>query len=281
MMSGLTPACSAANSSPVRPNPVAISSKISSTSCRSQMSRRSVRYRGSWKRIPPAPCTTGSTMTAASSSACSAQLRLEGGAVGGVVVGGHLRGEHLARQDVGPQRVHAAVGVAHAHRGEGVAVIAAAPRHQPVLRRAAEAAPVLQRHLHRDLDRDRARVAEEHGVQPVRGDVHEQLGQPGRRFVGQAAEHDVVHRWPAGGRSPQSSDRVAVPVDGRPPRSSSRRAPRPRLPSRISVSHAPLGPDRDDRGHRLGADGAVGMPDVGGVDRADLSGGQRRHAKRA
>ena len=34
MMSGLTPAWSAANSSPVRPNPVAISSKINSTSWR-------------------------------------------------------------------------------------------------------------------------------------------------------------------------------------------------------------------------------------------------------
>jgi hypothetical protein len=43
MMSGLTPAWSAAKSSPVRPKPVAISSKISSTSCRRHSSRRSRR----------------------------------------------------------------------------------------------------------------------------------------------------------------------------------------------------------------------------------------------
>ena len=37
--SGLTPACPAANSEPVRPNPVAISSNASSTSCSVQASR--------------------------------------------------------------------------------------------------------------------------------------------------------------------------------------------------------------------------------------------------
>jgi hypothetical protein len=35
--------------------------------------------------------------------------------------------------------------------------------------------------------------------------------------------------------------------------------------------------DRDDRLHRLGADRAVRMPYVRGVDRTDLSGSQRRH----
>ena len=65
---GVTPACSAAKSAPVRPKPVAISSKISSTPCARVTSRSTRRYAGWWKRIPPAPCTTGSTITAASSS---------------------------------------------------------------------------------------------------------------------------------------------------------------------------------------------------------------------
>ncbi len=47
MMSGVTPTWSAANKAPVRPKPVAISSKISSTPCRSHAARKSVRYRGS------------------------------------------------------------------------------------------------------------------------------------------------------------------------------------------------------------------------------------------
>ncbi len=72
MTSGATPACSAANSAPVRPNPVAISSKMSSTPWSSHASRSTRRYAGEWKDIPPAPCTTGSTITAASSSACRA-----------------------------------------------------------------------------------------------------------------------------------------------------------------------------------------------------------------
>ena len=37
--SGLTPACPAAKSEPLRPNPVAISSKMSSTPCAAQASR--------------------------------------------------------------------------------------------------------------------------------------------------------------------------------------------------------------------------------------------------
>ena len=61
------------------------------------------------------------------------QLRLERRHVGGVVVARNLRREHLPGQDIRPQREHAAVRIADAHRGERVAVIAAAPGHQPVL----------------------------------------------------------------------------------------------------------------------------------------------------
>ena len=46
MMSGSTPACSQAKSFPVRPNPVAISSKINSTPYRWQRRAASLKYSG-------------------------------------------------------------------------------------------------------------------------------------------------------------------------------------------------------------------------------------------
>ncbi|PQM44572.1 hypothetical protein C1Y40_05267 [Mycobacterium talmoniae] len=155
----------------------------------------------------------------------------------GVVVARHLRGENLAGQDVGPQRVHAAVGVADAHRHEGVAVVAAPPGHQPVLARHAAGPPVLQRHFRGHLHRHRAGVGEKHGVQPGGGDLHQQLRQPGGGFVGEAAEHHVVH----GGqlrRHRRVQHRVAVAVDRRPPRTHPvQHLDRPA--SRLSVSQAP------------------------------------------
>ncbi len=65
MMSAPSPA----NSSPVRPKPVAISSSTSNSPYSSQSSRSSATHSGGWKRIPPAPCTIGSTITPASSCA--------------------------------------------------------------------------------------------------------------------------------------------------------------------------------------------------------------------
>ena len=95
------------------------------------------------------------------------QLGLEGGDVAGVIAAGNRRCEHLLGQHVAPQRMHTAVGVADAHGSEGVPVIAAAPRHQAVLGEPAGAAPVLQRHLDRDLHTHRAGVGEEHRFRPA------------------------------------------------------------------------------------------------------------------
>jgi len=90
--------------------------------------------------------------------------------------------------------------------------------------------------------------------------------------VRQPAEHDVVHgRELAGDRRVQHG--VAVAVDRGPPR-------------RHRVEHldltpvvderqpGTLGADRNDRRQRFGPDRAVGMPDMCGVDRTDLGGGQ-------
>ena len=67
-------ACSAAaKSEPVRPNPVAISSSTSGTPCSSQSERSSATHSGGWNRIPPAPCTIGSTITPASSCSSNSE----------------------------------------------------------------------------------------------------------------------------------------------------------------------------------------------------------------
>ncbi len=214
------------------------------------------------------------------------QLRLERRGVAGVVVAGHRRGEHLLGQHRMcpgcPQLVHAAVGVADAHRGERVAVVAAAPGHQPVTGGLAAAAPVLQRHLDRDLDRHRAGVAEEHRVQPGRCGLDEQLRQPGGGLVGQAAEHDVAHGAQLRGQR-RVQGRVTVAVDRRPPGTH-----RVQHPDRRAVvdERQPRTPraDGDHRGDgppsSRSADRAVGMPQMSGVERADLVGCQCGHGDR-
>ena len=53
--------------------------------------------------------------------------------------------------------------------------------------------PVLQAHLDRDLDADRARVAQEHVLEPVRGERRQPVGQGHGRLVRQPAEHHVAH----------------------------------------------------------------------------------------
>ena len=90
-------------------------------------------------RMPPAPCSSGSTMTAAISSACcSKSVRATRSAQAthlGVVPSRSSRpgaaARRRARGRAGVHAVHAAVGVAHAHRRERVAVVAAADREEP------------------------------------------------------------------------------------------------------------------------------------------------------
>ncbi len=168
-------------------------------------------------------------------------------------------GEHLPRQHVAPQRVHAAVRVADAHRAEGVAVVAAAPGHQPMLGRVSARPLVLQTHLDRDLDRDRAGVAEEDVLEPGGGDVDEQPGQLDGRTVREAAEHHVAHRAELVAHRGVEHG-MAVAVDRRPPR----RHPVDQLaPVRQPQPHPLRRHDRQRRhggGHRR-----VGVPDMRAV----------------
>ena len=211
------------------------------------------------------------------------QLRLERGTVGRVVACRHLGCEHLPGQDIGPQLVHAAIGVTDAHRGEGVAVITTSPGHQPVAARTAQAALVLQGHLDGHLDRHRTGIGEEDGVQTVRGDLDEQLRQPGGRLVGQTAEHHMVHRRQL---SPQRGVQHRMPVAvyrGPPGRHGVEHLDLPAVP----CQRQPRTPGRERDHRRQGArraDRAVGVPDMSGVDGADRLGRQAgllRHGHRA
>jgi hypothetical protein len=84
-------------------------------------------------------------------------------------------------------------------------------------RRRAPAPLGLQRHLDRDLDADRAGVAEEDVLEPVRVSSTSVVAQLDGGRVGEPAEHHVAH--PAGLLGQRGVEhRVPVAVDGRPPR---------------------------------------------------------------
>src|SRR6201994_1946839 len=142
--------------------------------------------------MPPAPCTTGSTITAASSpewrstsSRTPAAPRLVETVAEAVrrAFGEDVLGEH-AREHA----VHPADRVAHGHRAERVAVVAAADRKQARALAPTARALELQAQLDRDLDRDRAGVGEEDRVEAVRGELQQPLGQTHARLVRQPAE---------------------------------------------------------------------------------------------
>ena len=133
-----------------------------------------------------------------------------------------------------PHRVHTAVGVAHAHRREGVAVVTPRQVSNRVLE-CLPSPPVLQRHLHRDLDRHRARITEEHLVQPGRGDLDEPRGEFDRRAVGKGRRTSRgssrrVGRSPPR-RAPGGGSRGSRPTTS----SSHRRADPPRSPDTPSA----------------------------------------------
>ena len=126
-------------------------------------------------------------------------------------------GEDLLGEHVGEHRVHAAHRVAHAHAAERVAVVAAADGQHPGPLGAADAALVLQHHLQRDLDADRAGVGEEDVLEPGRAELDQPLREPDRGLVGEPAEHHVGELGGLRGER-RVEGRVAVAVDRRPPR---------------------------------------------------------------
>ena len=110
----------------------------------------------SWKRMPPAPCTSGSTMMPAISSACRSS---SASSAASLASSRGRSSDELLGQEAGEQRVHAVLRIADRHRAGGVAVIAAAGRRRTACApRTAPVEPELHRHLHGDLDRHRAGV---------------------------------------------------------------------------------------------------------------------------
>ncbi len=214
MMSGVTPACSQANIVPVRPKPVKISSKISNAPQRSAIPRRRCSVPASWKRIPPAPCTSGSTISAGDAFGMPRQHQFER------IAARRIRrqiDDDMLRQRAAEHIMHPGIGIAHRHRAGGVAVIAALERDELGLSRLAAIDPVLLRHLHRDLDRDRAGFRKEHAIEVARQQRREPPRQGQGLLVDQAAEHHMrhlgelpLHRLP--------DVRMVVAVAGGPPR---------------------------------------------------------------
>ena len=127
-------ACSDANSVPVRPNPVATSSQISSTSCSRHAAASAARSSAAASCIPAAPCTSGSTITAASSGACSATIRHAVAKQSGSANSGRPQDREAERIE----EVRAEAAVAERERTDRVAVVRAAEGEE---RRAARRLP--------------------------------------------------------------------------------------------------------------------------------------------
>ena len=219
--------------------------------------------------MPPAPCTTGSTITAASSSACA-------------------RGElaHLRRPALVERRVEAVRRAARrrrarrARRRTGCA--SRRPGRRPPSRRpcrrgsrrarsAAACAPARPRArwycsaiLIATSTATEPESAKNTRSRPAGASSREPLGQPDRRLVREAAEHHVRHppELLAHGRVER---RVAVAVDRAPPRGH----PVDQLAPVGQPQAHPLGRDDRQRGQRRGQR-AVGMPDALGVEREQL-----------
>ena len=125
-------------------------------------------------------------------------------------------GKPVIGQDAAKAFVHAGYGIADAHGAESVAVVAAPNGREPPLPGVPLRVPVLKRHLECHFHRDRTGIAEEHVLQAGRSQLDQQPRQLDRRFVGEAAKHDVrgvVELLPHDG----VESGMVVAVDGAPP----------------------------------------------------------------
>ena len=148
---------------------------------------------GSWNRIPPAPWTTGSTMTAAGSSACG-DGRPQNLRVSIVVrwpVARRRRPGRPGRRST--SRTYRRRRGRHAHQREGVAVTPRARSSNRVL----ECLPIPASTAAPSSPRPRPTPSPNHRRTPCpsgRGGLDEPRGEFDRRAVGKTAEHHVAHR---------------------------------------------------------------------------------------
>ena len=163
--------------------------------------------------------------------------------------------EMVFGQEALVELVHAAIGIAHAHGAEGVAVIAA-PKGNEFGAGRPFGMPVLLGHLEGYLHRHRAGIRQKDPIQPLRGDLHQFAAELDRRGMGQAAKHHVGHLAELGGGG-RVQFRHLIAVNAGPP-----------------GAHAihQLAPVRQGEGHPFGAghfiagqgmgEGGIGVPDV-------------------
>ena len=149
--------------------------------------------------------------------------------------------------------MHAARWVTHTHRAEGVSVVAALDGEHLMTLGSADAALILQCHLQRHLDTDRARVSQEDMLQWLWGEVDQGAAQGDRWLVGEPAKHHVGELI-----GPQGlvEGGYVVPVDCRPPRAHA-------INDLLAVDGQPDPAGRSDYAgrHRIGHR-SVGMPKV-------------------
>ncbi len=112
--------------------------------------------------------------------------------------------------------MHAVDRIAHGHGVKGVAMVAAPDGQETTAAGIAPRSHVLHGHLHGHLDGHRAGVAQEDTVQVARGKLGQPGAEPRRRFMGDAAEHDVGHLSELGLGGPVEGG-VIVAVDRAPP----------------------------------------------------------------
>ena len=122
-MSGTTPAASQANIVPVRPKPVKISSKISSSVVAVGRRAQTPQHAGVVEAHAARALHQRLDDDAGDLLGVALEQRVEGG--GARLVARQVDDEML-RQETAEQRVHAVVRIADRHRAGGVAVIAAA-----------------------------------------------------------------------------------------------------------------------------------------------------------
>ena len=89
--------------------------------------------------------------------------------------------------------MHAGVQITDGHRAERVAVIRAVKGDKLLFAAHSAIDPVLRRHLHGDLDRDRSGVGEKYPLQAARKQPGKTFGKPERLLVHKSAEHHVRH----------------------------------------------------------------------------------------
>ena len=100
--------------------------------------------------------------------------------------------ENMLGQKAAVEAVHRVYRVAHAHRAEGVAVIAVCNGEEFAARRAF-AVPILQRHFQGHFHRHRAGIGQKNAFEIGRQHGAQRFAQTNSRLVGEAAEHHMRH----------------------------------------------------------------------------------------